>query len=135
MRALPLALLGLTLCGCSVVGELLPGGQAPVVASLTVHNRTEATITLVSADGEQFHVPACGDATDPDFRIDSVRIGSDGFYIQSFGRGDGAGQELTWVQVAGDGSESGFTDWGRSFDSLPSCRGLPQIQRTVPLDY
>jgi hypothetical protein len=105
------------------------------VASLTVYNRTEAPITLVSADGQHFDVPACGEATDPDFRIDSVRIGSGAFYIMSFGRGDGAGQELTWVQVADDGSESGFTGRGQSFDPLPACRGLPQIQRSVPLDY
>lgn len=135
MKAISLVLVAFAVSGCSVVGELLPGGQPPVVASLTVFNRTEAPLSLVAADGEQLDVPACGEANDPDFRIDVVRVGSEGFYVHSFGRGNGSGEELIWVQVAGDGSASGFTDWGRSFDPLPPCRGLPKGQRDVPLDY
>jgi hypothetical protein len=135
MRSAALVLCSFVLAGCGAIGELLDPGLPPVVASLTVYNRTEAPLTLVAADGEQLAVPACGDANDPDFRIDSVQVGSEGLYVHSFGRGDGSGEELAWVQVAGDGSASGFTDQGPSFDPLPACRGLPLVQRNVQLEH
>jgi hypothetical protein len=64
-----------------------------------------------------------------------VRVGSDGRYIHSFGRGYGSGEDLTWVAVAGDGSASGFTDPGGFHDPLAPCLGLPQVQPGVPLDH
>ncbi len=128
MRVLGVLICSVLLTGCGALDALL---DPPVIADLTVFNRTEMEILLLSAEGERLKVPACGQARDEDFRIDVVRVGADDLYVRSFGVGsDLAGQKVHLVELA-DGSASGIPALGSPPDPLPACDGVPQMQPGV----
>lgn len=97
MRLLGAALCATLHAGCGAIEAIL---EPPVIAALTVFNRTEMEITLVSGHDERLVVPACGQARDGDFRIDELRVGANELYVRAFRVG------LTW---AADGP--GRTRW------------------------
>jgi hypothetical protein len=123
--------LAVLLSGCSLVGRFQ--GPTPVVADLSVYNRTEEPITLVAGDGEILTVPACGHARDREFRVERVLVGANGLYVHSFGTGGNeSGDPLTLVEVA-SAADAQISTGLVSPDGLPPCRGEPQVQEGVPL--
>lgn len=130
--SLPGALaLSVWLTGC---GYVLWDDTPPVTAALDVYNRTETAIMLLAADGEPLPVPACGHARDADFRIDEVKVGSNGLYARAFGMGaDYGGKDLTLVEYASV-TRSDMPVPGPPPDPLPPCSGTLEVQPGVPLN-
>jgi hypothetical protein len=98
------------------------------VAELEVLNRFEEPIFLVSAEGERLDVPACGRATNPDFRVDRVEVRTEAGYIYAFGYGgaEADGQHLFLILWVGE--EGGFPTIGQAPALLPPCGGHPPVQ-------
>jgi hypothetical protein len=118
------------LAGCVLASGCTGGGISPVVADLEVFNRTVEDLLYIAADGEVLEVPACGNASDPTFRIDVVTVRAEGGYVRTFGAADQAfaGRRLFVVEVA-RAADSGLPNPGPPPDPLPPCEGHPQAQR------
>jgi hypothetical protein len=125
-RIVPPLALAVGASGCGLVGG---GGLPPVVADLEVFNRTVEDLLYVAADGESLEVPACGSASDPTFRVDTVSVRAAGGYVRAFG-GDFShvgDRRLVVVEVA-RAADSGFPEPVPPPDPLPPCEGHPEAQ-------
>lgn len=127
-RSLPMLAFAFAVAGCELVGDLVHRPPSLVV-SLEIHNRTQADLFYVAADGERLDVPACGTASDPDFDVGQVEVRTEEGYIRAFGAAapEFGGQHLVLVEVS-SAMDSGIPEPVPAPDPLPPCEGLPEVQ-------
>jgi hypothetical protein len=126
-----LALVALTLAGCSSIDGFLRDLNPPIVR-FEVWNRTLDDVTLTDANGKRLEVPACEHAEAAAFRVDRVRVHTKVGYVFGFGSGglEPPGRQFM-VLVAADG-ESFPT--ATEPTAIPPCAGHPNSQPGVFLD-
>jgi hypothetical protein len=131
VRVVGLAVIALSLAGCSSIEGLLRDVNPPIVR-FEVWNRTLDDVTLTDANGTRLHVAACGHGEAAAFRVDGVRVHTKVGYVFGFGSGGlqpPGHQFLVLVEADGESFPTAVEP-----TAIPPCAGHPHAQPGVFLD-